>query len=207
MIKCIIFDCDGTLVDSEVLCNRALSIKLEELGIKLTTQALLQRFRGAKLSAILASIQSEFNCDIDDNFVLSYRQLVSNFFENELKPCPGVKEALSQINLPMCVASNGPLSKMQQALSTSNLLPYFNDHLFSAYDLKSWKPDPDLFLFAAKKMGFKPVECLVVEDSMVGIEAANAAHMPALLYDPNKRYPKLNTKRIDRFIELLNHLH
>jgi len=177
MIKCIIFDCDGTLVDSEVLFNRALSIKLKDRGIELSAKQLVDRFRGVQLTTVLKTLQAEFNTELDNAFIDDYRSLVNRFFENELKQCEGVSQTLDQINIAKCVATNGPLAKMQLALKVTRLESYFGEHLFSAYQINSWKPDPTLFLFAAKRMGFNHNECLVVEDSVVGLEAADSAGM------------------------------
>lgn len=203
MIKCIIFDCDGTLVDSEVLFNRALSIKLAERGINLSVKRLVERFRGVQLTTVLTTLQTEHHVELDDAFVADYRVLVNEFFQNELKPCSGVKYTLAQIDLAMCVATNGPLGKMKLALNVTNLETYFGGNLFSAYEVGAWKPDPKLFLFAANAMGFAANECLVVEDSTVGIQAAKAAAMPAVLYDPNHVHSDLNVTKIHNFVDLL----
>ena len=207
MIKCIIFDCDGTLVDSELLFNNALSVKLKEQGINLTAAELVSRFRGVKLTEILAEIESEYSILLDEVFIEDYRLLVNEFFEQELVACRGVPETLSQLETAMCVATNGPLEKMQLALSVTNLAHYFGDNLFSAYEVGAWKPDPQLFLFSATKMGFKAHECLVVEDSVVGVEAAKAANMRAVLYDPHHVHLELEgVVKIHTFQEVLRQL-
>ena len=185
MIKGIIFDCDGTLVDSEDLFNHALSIKLAERGVEVTAEQLVVRFRGTKFANVIAAIEQEHSLKLDDVFIAEYRSLVEIFFKDELRPCDGVIETLPKIDLPMSVASNGPLAKMKIAMEVTGLSGFFNDRLFSAYEVNSWKPDPALFLHAARAMKLSADECLVVEDSVVGIEAAISANMPAVLYDPN----------------------
>jgi len=184
MIKGIIFDCDGTLVDSEHLFNRALSLKLAGRGISLTADQLVTRFRGVKFAVVLATLEQEFSVTLDDTFVNDYRSLVEVFFKKELKACDGVLETLKQIQLPMAVASNGPLEKIKMAIKVTGLNNYFDQHLYSAYDVNSWKPAPGLFLHAANQLNLTASECLVVEDSEVGIDGAIAANMNAVLYDP-----------------------
>ena len=207
MIKCIIFDCDGTLVDSEILYNRALSIKLKQQGIELDAASLVARFRGVKLTAVLSSLEEEFDIKLSDDFIDDYRALVSDLFREKLLPCEGVEPTLAQLEVAMCVATNGPMPKMKLALEVTNLSNYFKDNLFSAYQINSWKPEPDLFLHAAKSMGFMPTECLVVEDSVVGIQAALAAGMRAILYDPHLAHQDIDDViRIKQFSELLSYL-
>jgi len=183
MIKCLIFDCDGTLVDSELLCNEGLVIKLKEYGINEDAQTLLERYRGGKLANIVKDLEERHQQTFSDDFIVSYRQVVSDLFNAELQPVQGVEVALEALDLPKCVASNGPLHKMQEALIITGLAHHFSGNLFSAYEAKSWKPDPGLFLHVAKAMGFKPEECAVIEDSVVGIEAALAANMKPIYYN------------------------
>ena len=184
MISGIIFDCDGTLVDSEHLFNRALSLKLVDRGIRLTADQLVARFRGVKFANVLKTLEREYSLTLNEAFVNDYRELVNAFFKKELSACDGVVETLDQIQLPMAVASNGPLAKMQIAMDVTGLSEYFQHHLYSAYDVNSWKPEPDLFLHAANQLELQPSECLVVEDSEVGVDGAIAANMKAVLYDP-----------------------
>lgn len=185
MIKCIIFDCDGTLVDSEYLCNLGLEIKLRDYGVESSAIEMMERFRGGKLAEILQAIELDHQIKLKDDFVSSYRSLVDELFEKNLKPCEGVAAALTDIKLPKCVASSGPPEKIDKALSISGLSKHFDGNIFSSYVVGSWKPDPGIFLHAAKAMGFHPIECAVVEDSPVGILAAKSAGTRPILYDPN----------------------
>lgn len=207
MIKCLIFDCDGTLVDSEHLCNLGLEIKLRDYGLELSADELLLRFRGVKLSTIFEAIELENNIKLKDDFVASYRALVETLFKQSLKACDGVKSALTDITLAKCVASSGPPKKIENALSITGLIDFFDGKLFSSYDVGSWKPEPDLFIYAAKEMGYNAHECAVVEDSEVGIEAAKSAGMRAILYDPNGIHDdNLCTRRIKHMRELNNEI-
>jgi len=180
---CIIFDLDGTLVDSEGLCNQAFLDLLPQLND--TVESLIQRYRGKKLASILVDIESRLCQSLPDTFEQHYRQRVAELFSRELKPMPGVLKMLEATNFPKCIASSGPPLKIRQALQVSGLAPYFGDDIFSSYEVGSWKPEPGLFQYAASAMGFMPSQCVVVEDSDVGIEAAEAAGMKAFQYVPN----------------------
>ena len=205
MIKCLIFDCDGTLVDSEYLCNLGLEIKLKDYGIESSANAMMEKYRGGKLAEILQSIEKEHNIKLKENFVSEYRELVDKLFEKELNPCEGVSEFLNENTLPVCVASSGPIKKINNALKTTDLKKYFDNNIFSSYEINSWKPDPDIFLYAAEKMGMNPDECLVIEDSMKGIESGLAAGMKTILYDPMNLFNDVNgVQRINKMNELKN---
>ncbi|MGY6275248.1 HAD-IA family hydrolase [Methylomonas sp. MgM2] len=180
---CVIFDLDGTLVDSEALCNQAFLDLLPQLNE--TVDALMLRYRGKKLAAILADIENRLGRKLPEAFEQYYRKRVSELFCSELKPMPGAIEMLDALNLPKCIASSGPMPKIRQSLEISGLASYFGENLFSSYDVGSWKPEPGLFQHAAKAMGFAPAQCAVIEDSDVGIEAAMAAGMRAYRYVHN----------------------
>ncbi|MEF3074718.1 HAD-IA family hydrolase [Methylobacter sp. Wu1] len=180
---CVIFDLDGTLVDSEGLCNQAFLDLLPQLNE--TVASVTQRYRGKKLAQILADLERRLCRKLPDAFEQQYRQRVAELFSYELKPMPGVFEMLDIMNFPKCIASSGPPLKIRQALQVSGLAPYFGNNLFSSYEVSSWKPEPGLFQYAAKAMGFVPSQCVVIEDSEVGIEAAAAAGMRAFQYVRN----------------------
>lgn len=182
---CVIFDLDGTLVDSEGLCNQAFLDLLPELDEQLATLTL--RYRGQKLSSILTDIEIRIGRPLPSDFEQRYRDHVSDLFINGLRPTPGALEMLEALSHARCIASSGPLSKIRHSLEVTGLAAFFSENLFSSYEIGVWKPDPGLFLHAATAMGFTPSECIVVEDSSVGIEAATAAGMRALRYVPGER--------------------
>lgn len=205
MIKCIIFDCDGILVDSELLGNLGLEIKLRDYGITASAHTMMKQYRGGKLADILKSIEQAHGILLKENFVVEYRELVHELFEKALKPCGGVPEFLSQNTLVVGVASSGPIQKINHALEITDLKQYFNDHVFSSYEINAWKPDPAIFLHAAQKMGFTATECLVVEDSIKGVQAGLAAKMKTVLYDPTNLHEGVpEVDRIDNMVQLKN---
>lgn len=179
---CIIFDLDGTLVDSEPACNQALLDLLPDLPDSLGE--LINRYRGRKLAEIIADVEIRLARKLPNEFEKIYRTRVTALFDDRLQAMPGAEEALSEIKVPMCVASSGPMGKIRHALDLTGLSKFFDKHIFSSYDVGFWKPDPRLFLHAAKQMGFSPDRCVVVEDSSVGIAAAVSAGMRAIQYLP-----------------------
>lgn len=180
---CVIFDLDGTLVDSEYLCNQALLDLLPDLGESI--DALVSRNRGRKLAEIFGDLQERLDRKLPRDFESTYRARVSELFLRDLRPTPGADEMLNSLQHPCCVASSGPLTKIRQALQVTGLERYFGNRIYSSYQVRSWKPDPELFLHAAREMCYLPSECVVVEDSEVGLQAAAKAGMMALHYAPN----------------------
>jgi HAD superfamily hydrolase (TIGR01509 family) len=173
------------LVDSEMICNEALSIQLGREGFQEDASSLLARYRGAKMKNIVDDLQQRHGASFSSDFVGELRQTVSTLFATDLRRIDGIAEALSAMDLPMCIASSGPVEKIRQALEVTGLRHYFDGRIFSSYDLGSWKPEPDLFLFAAKSMGFDPAACAVIEDSEIGIQAATAGKMRSFWYRPD----------------------
>jgi HAD superfamily hydrolase (TIGR01509 family) len=183
----MIFDLDGTLVDSELCCNQALIDLIPE--IEDTATNLVSRYRGKKLANILADIGIRIGRGLPEDFEVTYRRRVSVLFDEQLQAMPWADEALSLISAPVCVASSGPMSKIRHALRLTGLDRHFGDRVFSSYDVGAWKPDPGLFLHAAREMGFSADQCIVVEDSPVGIAAAIAAGMRAIQFIPDREQP------------------
>lgn len=203
-MKLIIFDCDGTLVDSERLCNLALQYQLAEVGIEYKAADLVAKYCGVKFNVILASIASDFSVTFPDSFETEYRLKVSNLFDEQLKENEGVSEMLDSLTVPYCLASSAPRAKIEHALKVTGLEKYFNNKIFSAYEVGSWKPEPDLFLHAAKAMNVDPADCWVIEDSTVGLQAANNANMKCVHYSPELSHASpLASVHIQHMSELL----
>ena len=170
--KCIIFDCDGVLVDSEPLSNRVMVELANLAGAHVNLDYAYNHFKGNSLQNCIQKITELSGKEIPFNFESKYRSQSFEVFKKEIQPIQGIRELLDALEIPFCVASSGPENKIRLNLQLTGLLPHFEDHIFSCYTLEKWKPDPAVFLWAAKTMGFSPKDCLVIEDSLIGVEAA-----------------------------------
>lgn len=189
-IQCVMFDCDGTLVDSEVLCCRAYVLLFAHYGIHLSLESVIKRFKGIKLYEIIECVSDEYHLNQPvAEMERIYRQEVARLFDSELQPIPGANSLLKQINVPVCVVSNGPVSKMDHSLGLTDLRHFFANHLYSGYDIQRWKPDPALIHHAANKMQVPVEACILVEDSLAGAQAGIAAGIPVFYYcaDPHNQ--------------------
>ena len=180
---CIIFDLDGTLVNSEEINARAMVEILDHLP--LDAQEIIHQYKGWKLAAIVEDLSKIYDVSIPVDFETTYRDRVDQLFSTELKAFDGVEAALSCIPHQKCIASSAPLQKIKHALKVTSLGHYFNSNLFSSYEIRSWKPEPQLFLTAAARMGADPKYSIVIEDSCVGLKAAHSAKMKAIIYQPD----------------------
>lgn len=176
----IIFDSDGVLVDSEVIELTVFARIAAEEGVAISVEDAVRSFRGVKMADCVSEVERRLGRGVRDSFVADVRQATALAFDVELKPVDGIHAALAEITVPVCVASNGPMSKLTHALGLTKLLGHFQGRIFSAYEVGSWKPDPGLFLHAAQTMGAQPSACVVVEDSVTGARAAKAAGMKVL---------------------------
>ncbi len=181
-----IFDCDGTLVDSEGLGNEVLVELAGEHGIALGLEEAVRLFRGMKMAECVAVLDRRLGEPLPESFVPRLRKRMTEAFGERLRPIAGAHDLLRSMTGPMCVASSGPSEKIRHSLQTTGLSEFFGDGIFSSYDIGSWKPDPEIFLHAARCMGASPEECNVVEDSLLGIRAGVAAGMRVFAYQPGE---------------------
>jgi len=183
MSICLLFDNDGTLVDSERLSSIAYVRLFSNYDVALDADELVTKYKGMQLAKIIEDIADEHNVIVSDNFIPQYRSIVADLFEQELKPIDGIHEALEQLPYPKAVVSSGPPEKIEQTLRICNLTDYFGKNIFSSYDLGSWKPEPAIYLHAAKNMGYSPENCYAIEDSMAGLAAGSRAGMKTFFYN------------------------
>lgn len=183
--KCIIFDCDGVLVDSEVLSNQVMVDMANAYGAGIDLNFALQNFKGGFLEDCIQQIESLLGKALPKNFEGEYRKRSFEVFKRNLKPVKGIKKILDGLDIPFCTASSGPQEKIRLNLETTGLLSYFKENVFSCYDIGKWKPDPAIFLHAATTMGYAPEECLVIEDTPIGVKAAIAGGFDVFGFDPH----------------------
>jgi HAD superfamily hydrolase (TIGR01509 family) len=188
-VHAVIFDCDGVLVDSEVLAGPILAETLTELGL-LTTQADVDRdFKGKSWESGLVRIEERLGAPPWPELRERYRTALFAAFDERLHAIPGIAAALDALDaagIPRCVASSGDHERIRRGLRAGGLLDRFPDEtIFSVDDVAHGKPAPDLFLHAAAAMGFEPATTAVVEDSPAGVEAAVAAGMRVFGYAPD----------------------
>jgi HAD superfamily hydrolase (TIGR01509 family) len=182
----VIFDCDGVLVDSEVISNEVLARALAAQGLPTTLAEARRDYQGLLLADIIAIAQERLGRPLPEEWLARYEDDRAVAFRRDLKAVPGAGEAVEQIisaGLKVCVASQGKLEKTKLSLELTGLTHLFaEEELFSAYSVARGKPHPDLFLHAAASMGTDPSRCVVVEDSRSGVQAAASAGMRALGY-------------------------
>ncbi len=204
----VIFDCDGTLVDSEHLSNTLLAEMLRELGVECDNQEIIDLFIGTSFEKINNYIQDNVRKSPKFDFEQEFRKRCKIVFEQELRPIEGVVKFIESLKTKICVASNGPQEKMKVTLSTTGLNKYFPDNcIFSAYDIQKWKPEPDLFLFSASAMDTSSTKSLVIEDTIHGAMGAIHAKMDVLAYSPDKndnQFAENGIPTFASFAELMN---
>jgi beta-phosphoglucomutase-like phosphatase (HAD superfamily) len=176
----IIFDCDGVLVDSEVISCRAHAETLTRHGYPITADQVLNRFLGVSDREARLMIENEISRKLPNDFESQVKQATLQFYADDLRAIAYVGEAIGAIGLPKCVASSGTPEKIRHGLTCAGLYDQLAPHIFSASEVKRGKPAPDLFLFAAEQMQAAPARCLVIEDSIPGVTGAVAAGMTVL---------------------------
>jgi len=181
-IDLIIFDCDGVLIDSETLSKRVLLNMLAKLGVNLSDDYYYAHFLGYNFEHVTAKVLADFSVTLSHEFRHNYRQALIEVFAVELEPTIDLKWLLGQLKVSSCVATSSSPEKVKHTLNYTSLTDYFSGCVFTSSEVKHGKPAPDLFLHAAEKMGVAPKNCLVIEDSQAGVQAAQAANMRVIRY-------------------------
>jgi HAD superfamily hydrolase (TIGR01509 family) len=176
----VVFDNDGVVVDSEALAERAMSETLTALGYPITPEECGEAFRGSTLARTRRLVEQRRGRPLPPSFEEMVRTNIFGLMSKYLKPVPGIEmvlDCLDAAGTPFCLASSGRRDRIRFALETAGLFERFGDRWWGAEDVAEGKPAPDLFLLAAREMGFPPSSCVVVEDAQVGVQAARAAGM------------------------------
>ena len=188
-VDLIIFDCDGVLVDSEVISCRAHAETLTRHGYPITAEQVLERFLGVSDREARQTIEREMGRELPDDFEAQMKQAALQRYTGELGAIPNIGEAIGAIQLPKCVASSGTPEKIRHGLTCAGLYDQLAPHIFSATQVSRGKPAPDLFLFAAEQMKAQPARCLVIEDSVPGVTGGCAAGMIVLGFHGGSHCP------------------
>lgn len=176
-IDLVIFDCDGVLIDSEIISARMLVHELGALGVSINLDYVARHFLGRSYPTVMKLIRADFGVNLPLDFEEQYRRKLLNAFEAGLTVMPGVHAMLAGLATPWCVATSSSPGRAARSLQIAGLDGLVGGRLFTAADVKNGKPAPDLFLYAAAQSGANPAHCLVIEDSLNGIRAARTAGM------------------------------
>jgi len=189
----IVFDLDGTLIDSEPSYSQTLKDLIPEISE--SVEVLTEIYKGRRLINIIEDIEIRYEIKVANEFEENYRKHEIDLIKKSIKPTPGTIDMLSRNPFRYCIASSAPLEKIKIALKYGGLEQYFKDNIISSYEINTWKPEPGIFLFAAKYMKSNIDDCIVIEDSEVGIDAAKRANMEYLKYNPNLSIKYLKENR------------
>jgi len=203
-IDLVIFDCDGVLVDSEIIANRILAEELTRIGLPTTCEESIRLYMGKSEKDCWRAVAEQLGCPPPASLIENYHIRTEYCFTQELKPVDGICEALKRIPFAKCVGSSGSHQKIQTSLRKTGLEAFFKGQIFSAADVSRGKPNPDLFLYAAKRMGVKPDNCIVIEDSVPGVTAAVAAGMKTYGYAALTSAEQLATAGAETFTRMLD---
>jgi HAD superfamily hydrolase (TIGR01509 family) len=176
-IDLVIFDCDGVLVDSEPLANQVFVQLVREHGFEVDEPAYQKKFSGVTLPNRISTVARELNWAPPQNFHALFNERLIELSREKLQPVHGIHDLLESIPVPVCVASNGSREEIVFRLEHSKLTSFFGDALFSGLEVPNPKPEPDVYLAAAKSFGVSPSRCIVIEDSIPGVTAGVRAGM------------------------------
>lgn len=211
MFEHLICDCDGVLVDSEVIADRVLVQALSAAFPGIDFRAAAKTAFGQQTSAFLAELEGRFGIVVAGDFVAGVEREIDAALKCSLAPIAGVREALESVPLPAAVVSNSRLARIAASLRRAGLAEVFGARVFSAEEVARPKPHPDVYLHAARQLGVEPARCIVVEDSVTGLNAARAAGMKTIAFVGASHVPHgyaqvLRNLGVTRIIERMEQL-
>ncbi|MFN7639380.1 MAG: HAD family hydrolase [Pseudanabaena sp.] len=187
-LELVIFDCDGVLVDSEIIVNRVFAETLTEAGFAISYEEVSQKFVGLSFASCLEMIEQIFGRPVPTEWLALSKEREIAALKQELQATEGIADVLKELTLPKCVASNSSPRHIDLVLDLTGLLDHFDGKLYSCHHVDRPKPFPDVYLHAASQMGYAPESCVVIEDSVAGVKAGYAAGMRVLGYAPSDRH-------------------
>jgi HAD superfamily hydrolase (TIGR01509 family) len=187
-LELVIFDCDGVLVDSEIIVNRVFAETLTEAGFAISYEEVSQKFVGLSFASCLEMIELIFGRPVPTEWLELCREREIAALKQELQATAGIADVLKELTLPKCVASNSSPRHIDLVLGLTGLLDHFDGKLYSCHHVVRPKPFPDVYLHAASQMGYAPENCVVIEDSIAGVKAGSAAGMRVFGYAPRDRH-------------------
>jgi HAD superfamily hydrolase (TIGR01509 family) len=173
----IIFDCDGVLIDSEIISAKMLIAELAGYGVAMDMAFVGRHFLGRSYPVVLAEVRDRWGVALPDRFEADYRARLLAAFETQLTVMPGVRETIAALAVPYCLATSSSPERLRRSMEITGLAPLFAGTAFTASEVRHGKPAPDLFLHAARQMQASPARCVVIEDSLNGVRAGLAAGM------------------------------
>jgi HAD superfamily hydrolase (TIGR01509 family) len=179
-IDLVIFDCDGVLIDSEIISAKMLVAELAGLGVHIDLDYVARHFLGRSYPTVMAVIRREFGLDLEPEFEDQYRRRLMAAFAEGLTIMPHVRRVIERLALQYCVATSSSPMRAQKSLQMVGLGDLAGEKLYTATMVQNGKPAPDLFLLCAARHAVDPARCLVIEDSPLGVVAAVKAGMPAI---------------------------
>lgn len=188
MISLVIFDCDGVLIDSEIISATVLVEELARHGTAIEMSHVLEQFIGHPYAVVAGKIAAVAGTPLPASFETDYRARLGQRFDSELRAMPGIFDVLDNLAVPFCAATSSHPERAQRSLRAAGLAERFGERVYTVSMVARPKPAPDLFLHAAKAMHVDPTQCLVIEDSDLGIAAAQAAGMMAWQFTGGSHY-------------------
>lgn len=173
----VIFDCDGVVVDSERVVHAVFGEFIRSLGVHLSEAEMFERFMGRRLNECMDVVEQISGKPAPPGALERYTAERDRVLREQVQPVAGVRAVLEALTIPYCIASSGDHAKMRLTLCATKLMPFFEGRVFSATEVPNGKPAPDVFLYAAERMGAVPECTVVIEDSVNGVLAGCAAGM------------------------------
>ena len=178
----VIFDCDGVVVDSERIVFEVFGSFIRSLGVHLSDAETREQFLGRSLADCMVIVERFRGTPAPPGSLERYMADRDRVLRERVEPVAGIREVIEALTIPYCIASSGGHDKMRITLGATKLMPLFEGRLFSATEVPRAKPAPDIFLFAAERMGASPARTAVVEDTVNGVRAGRAAGMTVFGY-------------------------